>query len=59
MNKVIYKQNTGVLSVNQNILKRSTISYLVNEVISESTEFSYCYSRCNGKYRFLVRVKEK
>ena len=59
MNKVIYKQNTGVLSVNQSILKRSTISYLVNEVISESTEFSYCYSRCNGKYRFLVRVKEK
>lgn len=58
MNKVIYKQNTGVLSVNQNILKRSTISYLVNEVIDESTEFSCCYSRCNGKYRFLVRVKE-
>ena len=41
MNKVIYKQNTGVLSVNQNILKRSTISYLVNAVIDESTEFSY------------------
>ena len=59
MNKVIYKQNTGVLSINQNILKRSTVTFLVNEQIENNAEFSYCYSRCNNKYRFVITIKEK
>ena len=58
MNKQVYKQNTGVLSQNQNILKRSTVTFLVDRPTINETGFSYCYSRCNGKYRFNINVNE-
>ena len=58
MNKQVYKQNTGVLTQNQNILKRATVTFLVDEIVLNDTGFSYCYSRCNGKYRFNINMDE-
>ena len=59
MSGYTYKQNTGILSKNQYILKNASVTYIVNNPIYTETGFSYCYSGCNGKYKFVILLKER
>ena len=52
-----YKQNTGVLSKNQSILKRANVIFSVNESTTE-TNINYRLSRCNGCYFLSLNVNE-
>ncbi len=53
---MIYKQNTGVLSINQSILKRANVIFSINESNIDN-DIIYSVSRCNGYYLLGINIK--
>ena len=53
---MIYKQNTGVLSINQSILKRANVIFSINESNIDN-DIIYSVSRCNGYYLLGINTE--
>ena len=53
---MIYKQNTGVLSKNQSILKRANVIFSINRSKIDN-DITYSISRCNGYYLLGINIK--
>ena len=53
---MIYKQNTGVLSINQSILKRANVIFSIDESVIDNN-IIYSVSRCNGYYLLGINIK--
>ena len=53
---MIYKQNIGVLSINQSILKRANVIFSINESNIDN-DIIYSVSRCNGYYLLGIYIK--
>ena len=53
---MIYKQNTGVLSKNQSILKRANVIFSINRSNIDN-DMIYSISRCNGYYLLGINIK--
>ena len=53
---MIYKQNIGVLSINQSILKRANVIFSINESVIDNN-IIYSLSRCNGYYLLGINIK--
>jgi hypothetical protein len=54
---MIYKQNTGVLSKNQSILKRANVIFSINRSKIDN-DITYSISRCNGYYLLGINIKD-
>lgn len=53
---MIYKQNTGFLSINQGILKRANVIFSIDESVIDNN-IIYSVSRCNGYYLLGINIK--
>ena len=53
---MIYKQNTGFLSINQGILKRANVIFSIDGSVIDNN-IIYSVSRCNGYYLLGINIK--
>lgn len=53
---MIYKQNTGFLSINQSILKRANVIFSIDGSVIDNN-IIYSVSRCNGYYLLGINIK--